>query len=122
MVFETPLRGKGVVCALALAGVVCTARAQAATRTVAAGGDLQAAIAAAQPGDVIALAAGATFVGNFVLPNKGASTTPIVIRSATPDAQLPGAGVRITPSYAPLLAKLRSPSSSPALRTAARGP
>ena len=89
MVFQTPFRGRGVVCALALASVICTATAQAATRTVAAGGDLQAALDAAQPGDVITLAAGATFVGNFVLRNKGASTTSITIRSATPDSQLP---------------------------------
>jgi len=38
----------------------------------------QAAINAAQPGDVITLAAGATYVGNFVLTNKGAVTQPIV--------------------------------------------
>jgi len=38
----------------------------------------QAPINAAQPGDVITLAAGATYVGNFVLTNKGAVTQPIV--------------------------------------------
>ena len=36
------------------------------------GGDLQAAINSANPGDTVVLAAGATYVGNFVLPYKGA--------------------------------------------------
>ena len=35
------------------------------------GGDLQAALNAAQPGDEVVLAAGATYVGNFVLPAEG---------------------------------------------------
>jgi hypothetical protein len=42
-----------------------------------------------------------------------------VIRSSAPDSQLPPDRVRITPAYAPLLAKLRSPSSAAVLRTAA---
>jgi hypothetical protein len=118
MVLGTPLRANGVVCAFAFAAVIGSGTAQAATIAVASGGDLQAAINAAQPGDVITLAAGATYVGNFVLPDKGPSTTPIVIRSSTPDSQLPRSGVRITPSYAPLLAKLRSAGASAVLRTA----
>src|SRR6058998_1241044 len=40
------------------------------TLAVPAGGDFQAALNAAQPGDTIALASGATFSGNFTLPNK----------------------------------------------------
>ncbi len=36
-------------------------------------------------GDVITLAPGATYVGNFVLPNKGAIDDYITIRSAAPD-------------------------------------
>ena len=43
--------------------------------TVNAGGDLQAAINNAQPGDTIVLQAGATFTGNFVLPDKSAART-----------------------------------------------
>src|SRR5688572_29644891 len=35
-----------------------------------AGGDLQGALNASQPGDVIEIQAGATFTGNFVLPKK----------------------------------------------------
>src|SRR5690349_17935923 len=117
MVFETPLWGKAVVCAVAFAVLVGTAGTEAATIAVPPGGDVQAALDAAQPGDVVTLAAGTTYVGNFWLRNKGASTLPIIIRSSTPDSQLPRAGVRVTPANAPLLAKLRSPSNDPVLRT-----
>src|SRR5262250_3186548 len=55
------------------------------TINVAAGGDVQAAINKAQPGDVIKLQAGATFTGNFRLPNKNGSDW-IVIRSSAADA------------------------------------
>jgi hypothetical protein len=40
------------------------------TIVVGAGGDLQAALNQAQPGQVVQLQAGATFDGNFVLPTK----------------------------------------------------
>ncbi len=43
----------------------------------------------------------------------------ITVRSATADHLLPPAGTRITPQYAPLLAKLDSPNSAAVLRTAA---
>jgi hypothetical protein len=81
------------------------------------GGDLQGVLNAAQPGDTIALTPGATYVGNFVLPSKGGSAF-ITIRSGTPDHLLPPDGARITPAYAPLLAKLRSPNNMAALSTA----
>lgn len=67
--------------------------------SVAAGGDLQAAINQAVPGDVIELAAGATYAGAFTLPNKGASTAWIVIRPAS-GTSLPGEGSRMTPALA----------------------
>jgi hypothetical protein len=86
--------------------------------TVNAGGDLQAAINSAQPGDTILLQAGATFTGNFVLPVKS-SASYIMIRSSADDASLPDANTRINPSYSPLLAKLQSPNDAPALATAA---
>jgi hypothetical protein len=92
------------------------APAAAATLTVAAGGDLQTALDRAQPGDVILLAAGAEFVGNFTLPVKSGSGF-IVVRSSTADSRLPGPGERVTPSHAPLLARLRSPNSAAALST-----
>jgi hypothetical protein len=99
--------------------VAFSSAASAATIAVAAGGNLQTALNAAQPGDVITLAAGATYVGNFVLPNKGALTDYITIRSSAPDASLPPAGVRVTPADAPRLPKIRSSNTSAALHTAA---
>jgi Putative Ig domain len=92
---------------------------QAATLSVPAGGNLQAALNAAQPGDVILLQPGAVYLGNFTLPNKGPITDYITLRSAAPDDSLPPAGKRITPAYAPLLPKLKSPTTTSALRAAA---
>jgi PKD repeat protein len=89
---------------------------EAATIYVAAGGDLQAALNNAQPGDTVLLAEGAEFVGNFVLPVKTGSAW-ITVRTSAPDTVLPPAGVRIHPSHVPLLARLRSPNQSAALRT-----
>lgn len=104
------------VCALVLVLVLSAVSATAATHAVAAGGDLQAAINAAQPGDVILLAPGATYTGNFRLPvTPGAGY--ITVRTDAPAAQLPGPGVRTGPAYAPVLAKIRSGNGSPALAT-----
>ena len=98
--------------------VLAASSARAATIVVPAGGDFQAALNQAQPGDVITLAPNATYVGNFVLPNKGATSDYITIRSAAPDGSLPPAGVRMTPGYAAFLPKIKSPNDSSALRTA----
>lgn len=87
-----------------------------ATINVPAGGNFQAALNSAQPGDTILLAAGATFTGNFVLPVK-AGAQYITIRSSASDALLPPEGVRINPSYAPHLPKIRSPNTSASLTT-----
>jgi hypothetical protein len=84
---------------------------------VPAGGNLQAAINAAQPCDVIVLQAGATFTGTFTLPNKSGSCW-ITIRSSAADGSLPAEGARMTPAYASLLPKIVSPNTSPALQTA----
>jgi regulation of enolase protein 1 (concanavalin A-like superfamily) len=93
---------------------------RAGSITVAAGGDLQAALNNARPGDTILLAAGATYRGNFVLPAKGGSSY-ITIRSNAPDSDLPPAGTRLTPAYASRLPKLQSATGSmPALATAAK--
>jgi hypothetical protein len=90
--------------------------AEAAIISVPAGGDLQAALNNAQPGDTIFLQPGTTYVGNFILPNKGGSSYITV--STSPDG-LPGDGARISPAYAASLAKLRSPNNGgSALRTA----
>ena len=95
-----------------------TASVEAATIYVAKGADLQKALNAAQPGDTILLEPNAEFVGNFVLPNKGGEAW-ITLRTATPDNDLPPEGVRIGPADAPLLARVRSSNTMPALRTAA---
>jgi len=89
----------------------------AATIAVPAGGDLQAALHKALPGDIILLQAGATFVGNFVLPKKS-GTSYITIRSSAPDGSFPPAGYRIDPRFASLLPKLRSPNTASVLMTA----
>ena len=72
---------------------------------------------AAQPGDEILLASGATFSGNFTLPPKSGDQVIVVRTSA---AALPGAGVRTAPQYANVLAKIRS-SNTGAAMTAAPG-
>lgn len=71
--------------------------AGAATIQVRAGGDLQAALNAAKPGDEVVLEAGATFRGQFRLPAKAAGPV-ITIRSS---AALPAR--RVTPADASLL-------------------
>jgi hypothetical protein len=90
--------------------------ALAATHNVPAGGDLQAALNAAQPGDVIVLAPGATYTGNFKLPVKH-SDGYVVVRSGAAARDLPPAGVRTNPGYAPALPKIQSPNTAPALAT-----
>ncbi len=102
---------------LAVVHLGSAAASSAATITVSAGGDLQAALNKAVPGDTILLQAGATFTGNFVLPKKNGDTF-ITVRSSAADATLPGTGVRISPTYAALLPKLRSPNTASAIQTA----
>jgi hypothetical protein len=97
--------------------VVGVAPAAGATITVSAGADLQAAINNAKPGDTLLLQAGATFVGNYILPVKS-GTAYITIRSAAADALLPVATARIDPTFAALLPKIQSPNSLAAMATA----
>jgi len=115
MRFRSPYGALVSACAFVVAA---SSIAGAATTAVPAGGDFQAALNAAQPGDVITLEPGATYTGNFVLPNKGAVADYITIRSAAPDSQLPAAGIRMTPAYASLLPKIRSSNNMSALHTA----
>ena len=82
-----------------------------------AGGDLQAALHAAQPGAVIELQAGATFTGNLILPKKP-GTDWIYIRSSA-HARLPRSGTRVLPSHASLMPRIETPNREPAIRTAA---
>ena len=109
------------VCALTLAGLtsILATAAEPATHRVPAGGDLQATLDLAQPGDVVLLAPGAVYVGNFRLPVKP-DTSFITVRTDAPARDVPGPGVRITPAHAPFLAKIRSPNAIAAL-TAAPG-
>lgn len=106
-----------MVFTLLTAAPVAPAAAQTIS-VVGAGGNLQAAINAASPGDVIELEAGATYVGNFVLPDKGATSSYITIRTGGTHAGLPAAGARIGPSASGSLAVLRSPNTTSVLRTA----
>jgi hypothetical protein len=107
--------------AVMVAGAVGGAAGQAgSTVAVNAGDNLQAALDAAQPGQTLLLAAGATFTGNFVLPKKaGTSTAYITIRTATADRRLPDDDERIAPADEPLLPTIHSPNALPAIRTAA---
>jgi hypothetical protein len=106
-----------VVCLFVAGGSLVPGRASAATLLVHASDDLQQVLNAAQPGDVILLDAGATFVGNFILPVKSGSAF-ITIRSSADDAMLPAAGQRIGPQWASALPKLRSSNSISVLKTA----
>jgi hypothetical protein len=83
---------------------------------VPAAGDLQAAIDAARPGDVLLLEPRARFVGNFVLPKHSDGSSFVTIRTA--GGNLPPEGVRTGPEYADRLAVLQSPNGTSALRTA----
>ena len=97
---------------------VAPAAAQSSIIYVGAGGNLQAALDQAQPGQTIQLEAGATFTGHFVLPRK-TGTSYITIRTSTPDASLPGPQTRIGPEHEALMPTVRTATTIPALRTAA---
>jgi len=82
------------------------------TLRVAAGGDLQAALDSARPGDVIVLAAGSVYNGPFRLPRKPSSEGWIVVRTSAPDEQLPPTGRRVSPDDAARMPRLQSSSGS----------
>jgi len=84
------------------------------TITVPSGGDLQAALDAARPGDVVSLEPGAVYRGPFTLPKKVGSDW-IVVRTGG-NAGIPPPGTRIDPGQAPRLAKLVA-SSGAVVRT-----
>src|SRR5579863_7641864 len=89
-----------------------------AIRTVAAGGDLQAALDQAQLGDTIVLQAGATFTGPFKLPNKTTGTGWIYVVSSKL-ASLPSPGKRVGPNDAVNMPKIVSKAYDSALVTVA---
>lgn len=69
-------------------------------------------------GEVILLNSGQSYIGNFTLPKYTmAAGKWVIIRTNTADANLPPAGTRIKPSYAPVLAKILTNSAAPALQT-----
>ena len=104
------------ICLLTI--VMASARGAAAAEIrVPPNGDLQAALNAAKGGDTILLTPGATYTGNFRLPRHDGGL--ITVRSAASDTVLPPAGVRIGPTYAQHLPKIKSPNTQPALSTAA---
>lgn len=77
------------------------------------GGDVQAAIDSAKPGDTIALTAGAIYTGTFILRNRPQAG---VITITTAGTLAPG---QMTLAAASQLAKLQSGTTSPAIRTEA---
>ncbi len=90
--------------------------------TVSTSEDFQNALDAAKQGDVIQIEAGASLIGNFILPKKtdspgNRSADWITIRSSAADEQLPPEGTRVTPAYSNAMPKLVSPNTGPALRT-----
>ncbi|HET9799239.1 MAG TPA: hypothetical protein VFP90_14675 [Gemmatimonadaceae bacterium] len=95
------------------------------TVRVAADADLQDALDAAKPGDVLLLARSATYVGNFRLKDKGDLPAGaraggwIVIRTDVPDASLGAPGTRMTPSRAAALrlARIVTADYDPAIGT-----
>ncbi len=87
------------------------------TIAVGEGGDFQAALNRALPGDIITLKAGAIFKGNFTLPAKK-GTGWVVIRSSTPDSGLPPSGTRVSKQSAALMPKIVTANSDGAILTA----
>jgi hypothetical protein len=70
------------------------------TWSVRSGQSLESALASASCGDVITLQAGATFSGNFMIPNKSCDDSHwIIIRTSAADSSLPAEGTRLTPCY-----------------------
>lgn len=87
--------------------------APGSTITVSAGGNLQTALNSAQCGDTIALAAGATFTGQFTVPaNPCDNAHWIIIRTNAPNSALPPEGSRMLPCYAGVASLPGRPSFS----------
>jgi hypothetical protein len=95
----------GLFCALSVLAVM---PASAASRSVAAGGDLQGALNQARAGDTITLQAGATFTGHFSVPANSGATITIQLSAI---ANLP-AGQRVSPSQAKSMARLQTPDAN----------
>ncbi len=81
------------------------------------GGDLQAAINSANPGDEIVLQAGGVWTGNYTLPNKGRTTRWIVIRSSAL-SRLPAPGKRVAPTDAANMPRIQAAGTGTAFTIA----
>jgi hypothetical protein len=81
--------------------------------------DLQGALNAARPGDLVLLPAGASYYGNFILPDNGGGSSGNCTTWTTvmTEGSIPSPGVRVTPSSASSYAKLLTPNVDAALRT-----
>jgi len=80
------------------------------------GGDLQAALNAASRGDIVVLEAGATFTGNFTLPQKAGTDWIYVVSSTVLDGVFPKApGERVSPADAGSMAKIHTPNGTAAI-------
>jgi hypothetical protein len=86
------------------------------TINVPAGGNFQTALDNAQLGDEIVLAAGATYTGNFILPNKTTGSGWITIRTSNM-AGIPREGQRISPRHAAAMPKIMTNNVMPAIHT-----
>jgi hypothetical protein len=94
---------------------LATVSAKAATIVVSAGGDLQAAINAAQAGDTVVVEAGASFVGPFTLRNKAGEAYITIQTSAA--SELPE-GQRVSPGHSALFARfLTTTNGEPVIKT-----
>ena len=110
--------GLGVVFAVRQVRGTFSESWQGGRRTITVGpkDSLQAALNAAQYGDVIVLQAGVAYTGSFELPLKK-GTGEIVIQSSRA-GELPE-NVRVNPSQAALFARLQTTNEEPVLTTAA---
>ena len=99
--------------------VVLTSSAKASTITVGSGGDLQAAINAAQCGDTVILDASASFTApaDGLVAHTKCTTSPITVQSSN-IASLP-AGIRVSANDAPNMAKIVTPGPYAAITFAA---
>lgn len=79
--------------------------------------NLQTQINSASLGDTIIIPAGTVCTGNYIFPNKTTGSGWIVVRTSTPDSQLPAPGNRISPAHAPLLATLRTNVTGPSYQS-----
>lgn len=81
------------------------------------GGDLQAAIGAAQPGDTIILQSGADYAGPFHLPKKSGAEW-ITFKGSASESALPKEGERVSPEkHSGVMPKLHSETTQPVIIT-----